>query len=537
MPLIPFRGLGSLGIIKDLPPTDIPLGAFTGGNNVRFSNGASMRAPGWRTGSPDIGFSPSGTFRYTVPGGAELTFIPGPYGAIRVRNSAGAITDAHPAAPLVLAASQFTGCSLGSVFYLNRETHVPRYWGPASSTFASIPGWTSTDRCEVLRSFKDFLVAFNVTKNGTPNPNLVKWSDAALAGAPPASWDHTDPTKLAGETPLAEINGPIVDAMNLRDAMIIYGQREVWLMEYVGNQFIFRFRRLFNDGGILNRNCAIEIEGKHFVFGVDDIYVHDGVSRQSIAEGRVRDFVFRNIDISKVDRCFVAHNVASKEILFCYYSGDGDAQFGGGEGVNRAVVYCYTNDTWGIMDMPNVFGPMSLAPAIGGLTYDTVTSDYASTGGSYQNSSGSLRLLPLAAVRLLTGRIASNRISLLDNIDRGSLSSFPLDTSILTPAYLEKEHIDLDDSGSDLTTYKTIYGVVPQVRIRTDIPIKFTFGANDLHGLSPEWEAPVDYYPRQDYRVDTRMSGRYLALRVDVPTPDDFSLTGFDAYVSSNGNR
>jgi hypothetical protein len=541
MPSIPFRGLGTRGIVKDLPATDIPLEAYTGGNNVRFSNGSSMRAPSWRSSNTGLAFVPSGAFRYAPPNGDEITFIPAETGRIWSRNSGGTLTDVSVSGHVNSTSNdQFTGCSLGGVAYLNRPTHVPAFYGPASSLFATIPAWTSTHRCAVLRSYKDFLVAFNVTKGAALFPTMVKWSDAALAGAPPASWDETDPTKLAGETILAEIEGPILDAQNLRDAMIIYAQREVWAMEFVGGQFIFKFRRLFNDGGIINVNCALEIAGKHYVFGTDDLYVHDGVNRQSLAEGRIRDFVFRNINLGASRRCFVAHNVVSKEILFAYVSGDADAfpGFTGGLGCNRAVVYCYANDTWGIMDLPNVFGPMALAPSGQSLTYATVSSDYLGIGGSYQDVGGGSRLLPIATVRATgASSVPSDRLSLLDAIQTGSLSTFPLDTALLTPAYLEKEHIDLDETGAPLTMFKTVNEVTPQMRVSAAIPVEFTFGANDIHGISPVWDPPITYDPRTDYRVDTRLSGRYLAMRLTVASAMDFSLSGLDANVLPNGNR
>ena len=540
MPTVPFRGLGTKGIVKDLPPADLPLEAYTGGNNVRFANGASMRSPSWRTSNPSLSFVPSGTFLYSPPGGSETTFIPADTGAIWSRSSANALTDVSvPGFTPATSSTQFTACSLGAVFYLNRESHVPRYFTSASSTFTALPAWNAAWRCEVLRSFKDFLVAFNVTKSATQFQTMVKWSDAALAGAPPASWDETDPTKLAGETILAELSGPIVDAQNLRDAVVIYGTNEVWLMEFVGGQFVFRFRRIFGDAGILNRNCAVEVEGRHYVFGNDDIYVHDGTQRKSLAAGRVRDFVFRNLNTAHLNRSFVAHNVATREILFCYVSGDADAVpgFTGGTGVNRAAVYCYDNDTWGFMDIPNVFGPMSLAPASAALTYATAPAGFDATGGSYQDVVGSVRRTPMASVRALGSSIASARLSFLDPIEANSTVPFALDTALFTPAYLEKEHIDLDAQGAELTVFKTVSRVVPQLRMVTGGNVAFRFGAANLHGAATTWADPLTFNAATDYKIDTRVSGRYLALRATVTEPRDFSLSGFDATITSNGAR
>ena len=38
--------------------------------------------------------------------------------------------------------------------------------------------------------------------------------------------------------------------------------------------------------GLINENCVVEVEGKHYCFGRDDIIVHDGTTKQSIADER-----------------------------------------------------------------------------------------------------------------------------------------------------------------------------------------------------------------------------------------------------------
>jgi hypothetical protein len=171
-------------------------------------------------------------------------------------------------------------------------------------------------------SYKDFLVALNLIKGGTEYPAMVKWSDAALYNAVPGSWDEGDPTTLAGETTLTDMRGPIIDGLSLRDSFIIYGDNEVWEMNYVGGTFVFDFRKRFDDVGILNTNCAVEVDGQHYVFDAFDLYTHDGTSKQSIAHDRVKDFVFGGLIKELRHRAFVTHNPKLNEVLFCYPAND-----------------------------------------------------------------------------------------------------------------------------------------------------------------------------------------------------------------------
>ena len=58
-------------------------------------------------------------------------------------------------------------------------------------------------------------------------------------------------------------------------------------------QFLFNTRKLFSDAGLINSNCVVEAEKMHYCFGRDDIYRHDGNDKQSIADEKVKNFIFR----------------------------------------------------------------------------------------------------------------------------------------------------------------------------------------------------------------------------------------------------
>src|SRR3546814_14816876 len=57
---LPVRGLGSVGIIADINPYDLPPAALSAGVNVRFENGKITRGPVVRRGYEfAVGFSPA----------------------------------------------------------------------------------------------------------------------------------------------------------------------------------------------------------------------------------------------------------------------------------------------------------------------------------------------------------------------------------------------------------------------------------------------------------------------------------------------
>ena len=89
--------------------------------------------------------------------------------------------------------------------------------------------------------------------------------------------------------------------------------------------------------GLINTNCVVEAEKMHYCFGRDDIYRHDGNSKQSIADEKVKNFVFGSLNNNQSDVCFVLHNEALNEIYFCYQSGDQFTGFPNANRCNRAA--------------------------------------------------------------------------------------------------------------------------------------------------------------------------------------------------------
>ena len=203
--------------------------------------------------------------------------------------------------------------------------------------------------CAVIRTYKDYVVALDVTKSGTQNERLVKWSTSGLPGAVPTTWDETDATEDAGEVELAQTIGACIDGLTLRDLFIIYKEDSTWGMQYIGGDAIFRFYQLYDTLNILTRRCVKEFEGKHFVVSSGDVVVHDGVSPPvSIIDRRRRDELFNNIDSDNYTLTFVVPNYSTQEMWVCYPE-DGESS------CTKAMVWNWRENSWGTRDLPNAF--------------------------------------------------------------------------------------------------------------------------------------------------------------------------------------
>jgi hypothetical protein len=382
------------------------------------------------------------------------------------------------------------------------------------------------------------MLALGLTEGSTSYPNRVRFSDITLANQVPGSWDATDTTKSAGFNDLVQLRTPIVDGATLGSNFLIYSSDQVWLMEFVGGTFIFNFRKVFDDAGVINQNCILEVEGKHYVFDTDDIYVNDGITRQSICDNRVRDYIFNGIDMSLQEACFVMHVADLEEIYFCYHTGDDLAVYGEVSGCNRAAVYNYRSDTWSFVDLPNVTSG-SLANIDTVTTYASSSLTYDSTGGTYHSQESKFTRYPvMVSKKDTTAGITSPRLLGLDLVDSGTLN-LPETTEVNKPMYLERTGIDLDQEAQlPISSYKVINKIFPQITTpATEHEFTFTFGAADLAPDAPAYGSSVTFDNSTDHKLDTRIAGRYLSYKVETPTIKDFTLSGMDVNIVPTGRR
>lgn len=550
MPNLPIRGLGVTGVITDVEPFNLPINAFDRALNVRFADGAISRSPVFRSLLSSVSFTPALAFGiFKSIGYDSVLLVSDRFKLHELSNNT--LTDRSGAIGTLSASAEasLTATVLSDVTYVNREDRVPVFRGPNGTNFADLTFWPNDYRAKALRTYGDFLVALNTDESGISFPNRVRFSDLALPNQIPTSWDESDPTKSAGTNDIIQMETPIVDGLSLSTNFIIYSSDQVWLMEFVGGAFIHNFRKIFSSCGVISQNCLVEVQGKHYVFDTDDIWSHDGTTKESLVDDRIRAYIFDALDNSATHHCFVYHNHPLSEIYFCYPSSDDmttDRPAFAPVGANRAAVYNYRYNTWSFMDLPHVVSATT-ANINSVRTYDTTTLAYATTGGTYAaQDAGFDRHAIMASIGNNTEAVnaAGRAITVpklygVDLSDNGSLSQ-PLDTVATASPFVERTGIDLDEVEIPLSGYKVITKITPQVvTTNSSKTFDFTFGSAPLAPDVPNYGDKQTIDISTDYKLDTRQGGRYLSYKMTLDNGDnkDFALSGFDLDVVVTGRR
>jgi hypothetical protein len=347
--------LGRGGINTDLPSVLLPENTFSNGRNVRFFNESVEATTGERIYinrliQPNYGVhwaNPDGDFSVFLKNGvAEVIDIDG--------NADTLFSSSDPKySDSVWQTTTFNG---GYALVINNGKSTPLYilYG-STPTFQEFPNWNYLPTLEitakVIRPLNYSLVAANLTIKDLSNtsitsaPSTIRVSAQAPTGGFPQTWEPGLTTDTADEF---EINSasPILDMVELRGTLFIYSETGIHTLNITGG--ISRVQSYSTSYGILNTDCAVEFDGKHFVVDRNDIYVHNGSgSIESLANGRVREYFFNNLDFSQKNKVIVKRNPKYDEIWLCYPKL-------GSSSLNEALVFNYKNNTWSIRDLPNL---------------------------------------------------------------------------------------------------------------------------------------------------------------------------------------
>lgn len=567
---LPLRDLGAVGVVSDANPYTLPPNAFSKAVNVVFDENRVQRAPLFKqvfptvrsllsytdssgtfdaqTGSYDAAEgNPSSAARfvssYADPSFGETVFVCDNDGVVRSYPNGG-LAFVTPPSGTITNEEPWTHAQVAGLSYLARKGMRPYVRNVKTDTaYSLIAGdWVTTHSAAVVRSYLDYVLMLNVTKGTVEFPTMVKWSNPVEYSSAVGSvnWDPSNPAFVAGENILGEMTSGIRDGCILGTNFILYAQDQVWLMEYTGSSFVFNFRRLFPNGGIFNTNCVVEVEGKHFVFGEDDLYVHDGVSKQSLADGKVRRAVFNALNRSKRAAAFVMHDSVSNLVYFCYNTLSDEVKWRNTQYCNQAAVYNYRSNTWSFMDMPNVIGGAESNVDLQKNTYPQVGSSYEIYNSSYVSFEGVKPKITIAlGITDVPNGLTESRVYAVD-LPSVSLTNLPVTEETKATALLERVGIDMDDPGTGmpLRSYKTITAIIPQASFNTvDATFTWEVGSADLPNNPVIYRSTASFNPSTDYKIDTKVSGRYLAYKVTSTSLEDFRISGFDAEVVSTSKR
>lgn len=334
------------GVAADPPANEVSEEFYTGARNVHFREGFASRVLGSRAA---YGTIPVDVLHMLNARLATTNFWLF-FGADEIHANETSNSDDVTGAALtpVTQPWQWSTTLLNGVPVVTNGLDLPRYWAGAVVTpFADLPGWPAGTVCKSIVAFQFHLVALDIDGPAGHFEDQVKWSDAAEPGAVPATWTPGADNE-AGDAIIGDAPGPNLCGVPLRGSLFIYKRSSVYSMDYIGGEDVFQFRQVFSNTGALTRHSVADLsDGRHFVVGDGDIYITDGVGRRSVAQDRMRDFVFNQLDQDNYENLFCVYHRAKNEVWVCFPEQ-------GSQYCTLAAVYDVAHDAFGVRVLPDV---------------------------------------------------------------------------------------------------------------------------------------------------------------------------------------
>lgn len=517
MPKVSVPKAGALGVVKDVAQHELPLGAWTDANNVRFRNGSLQQFLGHGRVYGDPAIEPYhvlpvqiGAKSYWLYAGERKIFAVTIDAGVPVHTNITRQTGGNDlnyrGKP-----NAWTSTLLSGVPILNpgNEVDPPQQWSmdPAARC-STLSAWPSGLFCKSLRAYKNFLIALNVTRDGQNLPYLVKWSSAADPGTVPVTWDKDDEDQDAGEFDLATGGDRIVDGLELRDSFMIYKESSVWRMDLIGGQFVFGNRKVLGMSGAMNRNCIVELDGVHFVLTGSDVVVHDGQSATSVLDDVAREALFQDMDAAYNDRAFVFKNPFLNEVFVCYVAIGATAP-------NKALVWNYKDRTVTYREMPN------LHHAACGPVDNTLNNGWSSMTDPWETALTKWNQ-PAAIPNLVRVLMASQNTALLLLDSASTFDGVPV------TSYVERRGLSFDDA--EYT--KRVTRIRPRITGSPGETVLMLIGGHMTDpAADPTYSDPIPFVIGETIALDCWVDWRYIAIRFESGTATTWQLDSFDIEI------
>jgi hypothetical protein len=408
---------------------------------------------------------------------------------------------------------KWTGGAFNGVLILNNPVDGMYYWnGDTSTRLRRMTGWTADMKADAILFFKNFILALGPTVSGTKQPQVLLWGSSAEAGAIPTSWTATA-TNDAGDTPqAAETGGHMVDGEVYGDTAFVYDQDSRFGVRYIGGNEVFQVYRVPDSDGLLARHCIKNTPKGQVLLSNGDVRIHNGGPSESIADGRVREWLGNSMDSDYAARSFLAVNPKKNEVWVCFPTT-------GNTSCDRALVWNWQSDTWGDFSISSMTCSATglVASTIGSRIIDDDTDVIDSDVSAIDENDYS----PNQA-RLVLG-FTTPLIGLAEtgSTDFGAAVEF----------MLEKRGISFDDSDA----IKVLASSRPQFKGLAGAEVSIYHGSSMTADGEPTYTSAVTFTQGDNWANAFARAGRYLAWKCVSTDYPLLSLRSIDLDVKGGG--
>lgn len=232
----------------------------------------------------------------------------------------------------------------------------------------------------------DFVVSGNTNDADGVMPNKVRW--CAINNE--TDWTIAASTQ-ADDQILKGNGGAIQNIVGGQEYGIVFQERAIWIMQYVGSPIVFDFKKVEDARGAFCPRGVVSTGNKVFYWGEDGFYMFSGGGSIPIGEGKIDKTVMADLDDAYTYRVTATADPRNKIVMWAY---PGSGNVGGTP--NKLLIYNWVAQKWSTAEVNTevVVPSIGLGYTLDGLDAITTNLDLLSesldspvwAGGKYQLS-------------------------------------------------------------------------------------------------------------------------------------------------------
>jgi len=224
-----------------------------------------------------------------------------------------------------------------------QDGDVPQEISLGAANFVNLTGAFPAAHIAVINNF---VVLGNISDSAT-QVQRVRWSGINNSHI----WSlSSQASTLADFQDLPGNGGWIQKITSGEQGGLIFMEREIHSMVFVGAPLIFQFTKLVDGVGAYGSNSVVVFENQVFFLANDGFKAFNGSNVTDIGEGKVDAFFLDDLDTAYVGQVR-GILVPDKKIVMWAYPGSGHS----GSKCNRIIIYSYAFNKWSLVQIPNAF--------------------------------------------------------------------------------------------------------------------------------------------------------------------------------------
>ncbi len=406
------------------------------------------------------------------------------------------------------------------VFNLSGFDYNPQVWDlNTSNPLVDIANWPANYKCNVIRPYREFMLAADIEDSGAHYPELLHWSDAAAPGSQPSSWDDTDSTKRSRRVDLADGAGRIVDILTIGKSAFVYKRASLWSVRFRGGTSVMQVDPVSQEIGLHDANHAVQFKrGQVFTVGQNGVLVHDTAGNSTpVLHNRMQRWLDSKIDPVNFKHGFVFTHPSYKQVFYCFPTIDGSLKS------YVALVWNYQDNTLFVRDIheDTTIG-YSGTRAMGVFNWTSANFDptYAELTESIDSMNFPIGEAAAFPYKKSIVSWASDRL----HIGRSGLTEFARETRLERTGLTLGEHPGIDKH----VTVVEVHAVGgPHLRVAC------TIGWQDKLGGPVVWDQTMAITLGVDNNMTFKTHGKICCIR--FVSTGSWTLSGYDIKYTLGG--